>query len=90
MNGKAIRLQNRKHGACRCGFAGVREVTTRRQCRICKPGGRCGVNSGQVPERNRAHDNARASRMEGMIQSDIERLLEVAVMPAVAQGARCE
>jgi len=31
-----------------------------------------------------------AAVMVGMIESDIERLLEVAVMPAVARGARCE
>ena len=31
-----------------------------------------------------------AAVMEGMIRGDIERLSEVAVMPAVARGARCE
>lgn len=62
----------------------MRELTTQRQCRICKPGGLTGLNSGQVPLRKRAHDNAMVSNMEGMIRGDIERLLEVAAMPAVA------
>lgn len=31
-----------------------------------------------------------AAVMEGMIRGDIERLLEVAVMPAVACSTRCE
>lgn len=64
VNGKAIRLQFPKHCACRCGFAGVRELTTRRQCRICKPGGLTGENPGQVPERVRREIERTIARMK--------------------------